>query len=124
MPLCHFFTEIILCLNLFLILTQDTKEKYVFFAPEKNDDAHARVRINTLQLFPINEFKSVLILNHNEYFFPIFLIKVLECCWEELLVKINEAKDLDLVIEAHNTFLNQVMTRALMDNESRVNKIN
>ena len=35
-------------------------------------------------------------------------------------MKINEAKDLDHVIEAHDTFLNQVMTRALMDNESRV----
>lgn len=35
-------------------------------------------------------------------------------------MKINEAKDLDHVIAAHETFLNQVMTRALMDQESRV----
>jgi len=39
-------------------------------------------------------------------------------------VKIKEAKDLDDVIEAHGTFLNQVMTRALMDNESRVRMMN
>eukprot|EP00794_Sanderia_malayensis_P011322 gene11322-12508_t len=44
---------------------------------------------------------------------------VLECCWEELLEKVSEANDLDHVIAAHETFLDQVMRRALLDNESR-----
>ena len=45
---------------------------------------------------------------------------MLECCWEELLDKVREAEDLDHVIAAHETFLDQVMTRSLLDNESRV----
>lgn len=48
------------------------------------------------------------------------LFQVLECCWEELLDKAREAEDLDHVIAAHETFLDQVMTRSLLDNESRV----
>ena len=36
------------------------------------------------------------------------------------MVQINDSKDLDHIIAAHETFLNKVMTRALMDNESRV----
>ena len=33
---------------------------------------------------------------------------------------VREASDLDHVIAAHETFLDQVMTRSLLDNESRV----
>ena len=50
----------------------------------------------------------------------LMLFQVLEVCWEELLSKVKEAKDLDHVIAAHETFVNQVMTRALMDVESKV----
>ena len=54
----------------------------------------------------------------DEQKYPFF--QVLECCWEEFMVQINDSKDLDHIIAAHETFLSKVMTRALMDNESRV----
>eukprot|EP00795_Rhopilema_esculentum_P016861 gene16861-8336_t len=50
--------------------------------------------------------------------------EVLECCWEELLRNVKEATDLDHVIAAHETFLDQVMTRSLLDNESRYKAYN
>ena len=52
--------------------------------------------------------------------YKLLLLQVLECCWEELLNNVREASDLDHVIAAHETFLDQVMTRSLLDNESRV----
>ncbi len=57
---------------------------------------------------------------HIIYNFQNASFQVLECCWEELLEKVGEASDLDHVIAAHETFLDQVMRRALLDNESRV----
>ena len=50
----------------------------------------------------------------------IMIIKVLECCWAELKKKVTEASDLDHIIAAHETFLDQVLSRSLLDNESRV----
>ena len=46
-------------------------------------------------------------------------LKVLECCWEDLLQKIDSSTNLDDIIHAHETFLSQLMTRALMDKESQ-----
>ncbi|KAL4219924.1 Gamma-tubulin complex component 3 [Mactra antiquata] len=45
--------------------------------------------------------------------------EVLECSWHELLNKVKEAEDLDCVIAAHETFLDTVITRCLLDEQSR-----
>ncbi|XP_052801228.1 gamma-tubulin complex component 3 homolog isoform X1 [Mya arenaria] len=45
--------------------------------------------------------------------------EVLECSWHELLGKVREAKDLDCVIAAHQVFLDTVITRCLLDEQSR-----
>ncbi|XP_053403084.1 gamma-tubulin complex component 3-like [Mercenaria mercenaria] len=45
--------------------------------------------------------------------------EVLECSWHELLSKVREAEDLDCVIAAHETFLDTIITRCLLDEQSR-----
>lgn len=45
--------------------------------------------------------------------------EVLECSWHELLNKVHEAEDLDCVIAAHETFLDTILTRCLLDEQSR-----
>ncbi|GBN57617.1 Gamma-tubulin complex component 3 [Araneus ventricosus] len=44
--------------------------------------------------------------------------EVMECCWADLLLKIASAKDLDQVIAAHESFLDTLVTRSLLDIES------
>lgn len=45
--------------------------------------------------------------------------EVLECSWDELLTKVKEAEDFDNVIAAHQVFLNTVISRCLLDEQSR-----
>ncbi|XP_044170945.1 gamma-tubulin complex component 3 homolog [Acropora millepora] len=45
--------------------------------------------------------------------------EVLECCWADLKKQVAEASDLDHIIAAHETFLDQVLNRCLLDAESR-----
>ena len=46
--------------------------------------------------------------------------QVLECCWADLKKQVAEASDLDHIVAAHETFLDQVLNRCLLDAESRV----
>ena len=48
------------------------------------------------------------------------LFQVLECSWHELLIKVKEAEDLDNVIAAHETFLDTIINRCLLDEQSTV----
>ncbi|KAK2147394.1 hypothetical protein LSH36_555g02025 [Paralvinella palmiformis] len=45
--------------------------------------------------------------------------EVLECSWDELLNKMNDAEDLDCVIAAHQVFLDTISTRCLLDKQSQ-----
>ena len=45
---------------------------------------------------------------------------MLECSWDELLNKMNDAEDLDCVIAAHQVFLDTISTRCLLDKQSQV----
>ncbi|KAF6035402.1 TUBGCP3 [Bugula neritina] len=45
--------------------------------------------------------------------------EVIECAWDDLLHKVNQAEDLDHIIAAHQQFLDSIMTRCLMDEEHR-----
>ena len=45
---------------------------------------------------------------------------MLECSWHELLIKVKEAEDLDNVIAAHETFLDTIINRCLLDEQSTV----
>ena len=47
-------------------------------------------------------------------------MQVLECSWDELLHKVQEAADLDHIIAAHQVFLDTVLCRCLLDEKSRV----
>ncbi|KAF8778289.1 gamma-tubulin complex component 3 homolog [Argiope bruennichi] len=44
--------------------------------------------------------------------------EVMECCWADLQLKIGSAKDLDQVIAAHESFLDTLITRSLLDEEN------
>ena len=68
-------------------------------------------------------FKMKLLSSFFLFFF--FWFQVLECCWADLKKQVAEASDLDHIIAAHETFLDQVLNRCLLDAESRVrNKLN
>ncbi|XP_077014818.1 gamma-tubulin complex component 3 isoform X4 [Tamandua tetradactyla] len=46
-------------------------------------------------------------------------IKVLECSWDELWNKVQQARDLDHIIAAHEVFLDTIISRCLLDSDSR-----
>lgn len=45
--------------------------------------------------------------------------EVLECCWDELWNKVQQAQDLDHIIAAHDLFLDAVINRCLLDATSK-----
>ncbi|XP_018102678.1 gamma-tubulin complex component 3 homolog isoform X2 [Xenopus laevis] len=45
--------------------------------------------------------------------------EVLECSWDELWKKVLQAQDLDHIIAAHDVFLDTIISRCLLDSESR-----
>ncbi|XP_063809225.1 gamma-tubulin complex component 3 isoform X1 [Pseudophryne corroboree] len=45
--------------------------------------------------------------------------EVLECSWDELWNKVLQAQDLDHIIAAHDTFLDTIISRCLLDSDSR-----
>lgn len=45
--------------------------------------------------------------------------EVLECSWDELWNKVRQAQDLDHIIAAHEIFLDTIISRCLLDNNSR-----
>lgn len=47
-------------------------------------------------------------------------VQVLECSWDELWNKVQQAQDLDHIIAAHEVFLDTIISRCLLDNNSRV----
>lgn len=46
--------------------------------------------------------------------------QVLECSWDELWNKVQQAQDLDHIIAAHDVFLDTIISRCLLDSNSRV----
>ena len=44
----------------------------------------------------------------------------MECCWAGLVKKVEVAEDLDQVIDAHDSFLEQITTQCLLDTDSQV----
>ncbi|KAF2985785.1 hypothetical protein EK904_009369 [Melospiza melodia maxima] len=51
---------------------------------------------------------------------PVSLLQVLECSWDELWNKVQQAQDLDHIIAAHEVFLDTIIARCLLDSDSRV----
>ncbi|XP_044769436.1 gamma-tubulin complex component 3 isoform X2 [Neomonachus schauinslandi] len=45
--------------------------------------------------------------------------EVLECSWDELWNKVQQAQDLDHIIAAHEVFLDTIISRCLLDTDSR-----
>uniref|UniRef100_A0A3P8UTE0 Tubulin gamma complex component 3 n=1 Tax=Cynoglossus semilaevis TaxID=244447 RepID=A0A3P8UTE0_CYNSE len=49
--------------------------------------------------------------------------EVLECSWDELWNKVQKAQDLDHIIAAHEVFLDTIISRCLLDNNTRLRAI-
>ena len=49
--------------------------------------------------------------------------QVMECSWDELWTKVTAAEDLDHIIAAHEVFLDTIIRRALLDQQSRVRSV-
>ena len=90
---------------------------------------HAMVGINSLSQITRTYRKVLITIKYFEDYFRLnrfnFLVfyrwwQVLECCWADLKKQVAEASDLDHIIAAHETFLDQVLNRCLLDTESRV----
>ena len=47
-------------------------------------------------------------------------MQVMECSWARLVKKVEVAEDLDQVIEAHDSFLEQITAQCLLDPHSQV----
>ena len=47
--------------------------------------------------------------------------QVMECNWDSLLKKVREAEDLDQIISAHDTFLQQITSQSLLNTDGQVN---
>ena len=60
------------------------------------------------------------VLYHHVY---LYHPKVMECCWAALVKRVEAAKDLDQVIDAHDQFLEKVTAQCLLDTQSQVNKL-
>ena len=48
------------------------------------------------------------------------VVQVMECNWDGLLKKVREAQDLDQIISAHDTFLDQITSQCLLDADGQV----
>ena len=62
---------------------------------------------------------TVSLYNYDLYV-PLSIIQVMACSWDEMWKDVTEAADLDKIIAAHEVFLDTILRRALLDEESRV----
>ncbi|XP_065644166.1 gamma-tubulin complex component 3 homolog isoform X3 [Hydra vulgaris] len=123
-PISTVFTPdvILQYLRIFNFLWRAKRMEYCLTGIWKNQMSNSRILYKLPEMVPLLHLSHCLeavmvhFINQMQYFIT---FEVLECSWEELLVEIKGAKDLDHVINAHDAFLQQVTTRALMDNESR-----
>lgn len=59
-------------------------------------------------------------INQMQYY---ILFEVIECSWSALLTRVNEAKALDDILEAHNEFLETIKAGIFLDEKSTVLKV-
>ncbi|KAL8625039.1 hypothetical protein ACOMHN_012048 [Nucella lapillus] len=136
-PIRTVFTPecMIMYLRVFNFLWRAKRMEYILAVIWKNQMSNARTVI------PIPELASILhqcqmlgcemqhFIQQVQYYinFEHFIqqvqyyinFEVLECSWDELLHKVQEAADLDHIIAAHQVFLDTVLCRCLLDDKSR-----
>ncbi|XP_076435742.1 gamma-tubulin complex component 3 homolog [Babylonia areolata] len=123
-PIRTVFTPecMIMYLRVFNFLWRAKRMEYILAVIWKNQVSNART------LIPIPELASILhqcqmlgcemqhFIQQVQYYIN---FEVLECSWDELLHKVQEAADLDHIIAAHQVFLDTVLCRCLLDEKSR-----
>lgn len=123
-PIRTVFTPecMIMYLRVFNFLWRAKRMEYILALIWKNQMSNARCTI------PIPELASILhqcqvlgcemehFIQQVQYYIN---FEVLECSWDELLHKVQEAGDLDHIIAAHQVFLDTILCRCLLDEKSR-----
>ncbi|XP_070173338.1 gamma-tubulin complex component 3-like isoform X2 [Littorina saxatilis] len=123
-PIRTVFTPecMIMYLRVFNFLWRAKRMEYILAVIWKNQVSNARA------LIPIPELGHILhqcqmlgcemqhFIQQVQYYIN---FEVLECSWDELLHKVQEAADLDHLIAAHQVFLDTVLCRCLLDEKSR-----
>lgn len=123
-PIRTVFTPecMIMYLRVFNFLWRAKRMEYILAVIWKNQMSNARCTK------PIPELSSILhqcqilgcemehFIQQVQYYIN---FEVLECSWDELLHKVQEAGDLDHIIAAHQVFLDTILCRCLLDEKSR-----
>ncbi|RWS14285.1 gamma-tubulin complex component 3-like protein [Dinothrombium tinctorium] len=114
------------CMNhysgLFKHLWRSKRMEYVLTSLWKRQVTHVRNAQIIPKLKPVFHFSQILLsemmhfIQQMQYYIE---FEVMECSWAELLRKIANAKDIDGLVDAHEFFLNSVISRLMLDAESQ-----
>lgn len=123
-PIRTVFTPecMIMYLRVFNFLWRAKRMEYVLSVIWKNQIFNAKLLTSIPELAKILHqchmlgSEMVHFIQQTQYYIS---FEVLECSWHELLSQVQEAEDLDCVIAAHETFLDTIITRCLLDEQSR-----
>ncbi|XP_013415922.1 gamma-tubulin complex component 3 homolog [Lingula anatina] len=123
-PIRTVFTPecMIMYLRVFNFLWRAKRMEYILAGVWKGQMSNARMFRSLPELAPLLHQCQVIcsemvhFVQQVQYYIN---FEVLECSWDELLQKVKEAKDLDHIIAAHQVFLDNIITRCLLDEQSR-----
>lgn len=109
-------------LRLFNSLWRAKRMEYVLSSMWKVRTTHIRYVKRIPELGPVLHHCHIILcemIHFIQQMHYYIAFEVMECSWAELLHKVQEAQDLDQVIAAHEEFLDSLLTRALLDEESK-----
>ncbi|XP_067127787.1 gamma-tubulin complex component 3 homolog [Centruroides vittatus] len=109
-------------LRLFNSLWRAKRMEYVLSSMWKVRTTHIRLVKRISELGPVLHHCHIILcemIHFIQQMHYYIAFEVMECSWAELLHKVQEAQDLDQVIAAHEEFLDSLLTRALLDEESK-----
>eukprot|EP00057_Strongylocentrotus_purpuratus_P005521 XP_003731157.2 PREDICTED: LOW QUALITY PROTEIN: gamma-tubulin complex component 3 [Strongylocentrotus purpuratus] len=123
-PISTVFTDSckILYLRVFNFLWRAKRMEYVLAQVWKGQMTNAKALRAVPELSPLLHLCHVIaaemihFVNQMQYYIN---FEVMACSWDEMWKDVTEAADLDKIIAAHEVFLDTILRRALLDEESR-----
>ncbi|XP_071839053.1 gamma-tubulin complex component 3 homolog isoform X2 [Apostichopus japonicus] len=113
----------ILYLRVFNFLWRAKRMEYILTQVWKDQMSNARLLMKEIpELSPLLHHihtlaaEMVHFIHQMQYYIN---FEVMECSYDELWKQVNKATDLDKIIAAHETFLDTILQRSLLDNESQ-----
>lgn len=109
-------------LRLFNTLWRTKRMEYVLSSMWQSQTTHGKLLKQIPEVAAVSHHCHVILsemvhfVQQMQYYMA---FEVMECCWADLLQKLSSAHDLDQVIAAHENFLDTLLTRALLDEESK-----